>query len=249
MNNFLSNVEQRRQDAIFYSTLPCALEPTPIAPTQMHPAPTVVRNNAATTTGSELLWGRHGDTLCYASTTANKEGYEEGMPSDSAEVALHKISSMLRQQGPFPFNSSTSLYLYDTAIPDQGRREDRYSVAPFSDPSLSSFSLKKLRGCCTSSDHLSWEHEMPTNHQKEERCLVSTNNGFRCLPPAPTKSMGSSIMVEEPVMERFSGVQNNRWQRRFDDLIQFCNDYGNCCVPTTWPQNVSTIVLVLVCII
>lgn len=31
--------------------------------------------------------------------------------------------------------------------------------------------------------------------------------------------------------------QAEKWQQRFDELIEFKKEYGHCCVPSHWPQN------------
>ena len=58
----------------------------------------------------------------------------------------------------------------------------------------------------------------------------SSNASTSTLPAAVSSSTSE---------ERISNEQQDRWQQLLNDLIQFKMDYGSCCVPTYWPQNVS----------
>eukprot|EP00339_Tiarina_fusa_P005892 CAMPEP_0117041972 /NCGR_PEP_ID=MMETSP0472-20121206/29264_1 /TAXON_ID=693140 ORGANISM="Tiarina fusus, Strain LIS" /NCGR_SAMPLE_ID=MMETSP0472 /ASSEMBLY_ACC=CAM_ASM_000603 /LENGTH=264 /DNA_ID=CAMNT_0004753099 /DNA_START=331 /DNA_END=1125 /DNA_ORIENTATION=+ len=59
-------------------------------------------------------------------------------------------------------------------------------------------------------------------------------------PSPPARASLQHVDVDDPELvgtERISNAQQSRWQERFNDLVAFRKEYGNCCVPTHWPQN------------
>jgi hypothetical protein len=174
--------------------------------------------------------GRHVGVAQHASATNRRnDGDGDTVPwSYSAGGSFHhQHQLMLLQQHENPLFTSSSL-------PDQVRKKDEYSaMTAFDLPSqLSSFTLKKLSCCSTSTTSRAADDERSSTNQKG-----NTKDAPHPLTGTPTKIRSDNILTKPPdvVMERFSNAQHGQWQIRFQDLLSFHEEYGNCCVPTHWP--------------
>jgi hypothetical protein len=53
------------------------------------------------------------------------------------------------------------------------------------------------------------------------------------------KMLGQKSSPSTSFAPVITAYQSRLWQEKFQELLQFCQDYGHICVPSHWPQNAS----------
>jgi hypothetical protein len=230
-----ASIMKLRQDATRFQTSPCdSLEPTPIAPPEMDHPPTMrnVYNNANALLETSFPPGA--DSILSSDFFGAKFAHPEFTMSQQENIL--RLRSSLSNM-----NSSGAACLSMGSMGSGQKFErdgtDQSSVAAALGASPQASSLQNWKGCYTQG--------VDQESGGQPLCVVPHHQDFSAgisvFDTPPALATQRVIMDDQQPTDtyRISNAQQSRWQQRFHDLVAFRNEYGNCCVPTHWPQNVS----------
>jgi hypothetical protein len=88
---------------------------------------------------------------------------------------------------------------------------------------------KDLKSVFSSNEVEDHENEI-SSLRRGNKLSIESNDQSRSPDSAPVSGNSTSSPA-------YTVHQAGQWQQRFDELVQFKNEYGHCCVPSHWPQN------------
>jgi hypothetical protein len=79
----------------------------------------------------------------------------------------------------------------------------------------------------------------PQQQSQEQQQTMKRQLDFFQQQPQPSKRQRMAVTAEEDAARRFRPYQADQWSEKFEELLQFKQERGHCCVPHTFKENPS----------